>query len=407
MKAQYPFALMVKPAGSTCNMNCRYCYYIDNNSSNHAVMDEQLLETLIADYFNSSPGPVVSFVWHGGEPMLRGLAFYEKAVELQKKHLPEGWQCWNNLQTNGLLLNDKWCQFLKKEHFDVGISIDGTRTVHDTYRVDKQGDPTYDRIADNIRLLQKHGIQPDLLCTVNNETSLQPLEVYNSLKALNTGWMQFIPVVNKDEEGNVIGESVDSRVYGNFLKCIFNQWLFNDLGRANVQLFAEMLNRYAGGQQSVCWLLEECGRVLVVESDGVVYSCDHFVNGENRIGRIGEDSLADMMNGDKQVSFGHSKAVLPDECLACRYRFFCNGGCPKDRDRENHNYLCEGLKDLFDYADEYMRMAVDLLKQGRKAPEVMKLLREKRDENWGEVSRNSPCPCGSGRRYKQCCGRQR
>ena len=182
--------------------------------------------------------------------------------------------------------------------------------------------------------------------------------------------------------------------------------MFNDLGKTNVQLFAEMLNRYAGGQQSVCWLLKECGRVLVVESDGVVYSCDHFVNGENRIGRIGEDSLADVMNGDKQVSFGHSKAVLPDECIACRYRFFCNGGCPKDRDRENHNYLCAGLKELFDYADEYVRMAVDLLKQGRKAPEVMKLLREKRDENWGEVSRNSPCPCGSGRRYKQCCGRQ-
>lgn len=368
-------------------------------------MDEELLEEVIRNYFASTHGPIVSFIWHGGEPMLRGLSFYRKAVELQKKYLPQGWQCWNNLQTNGLLMNEEWCRFLRKEHFDVGISIDGTRFNHDYYRIDKQENPTYDRIIANIKLLQKHGLQPDLLCTVNDETSQSPYEVYESLKKLNTGWMQFIPVVNKDEEGNVIGQSVDSRQYGEFLKTIFNQWLFNDLGKTNVQLFAEMLNVYAGGYQTVCWLLPECGKVLVVESDGKVYSCDHYVNESHCLGSIKDMTFGEMMSSSQQVSFGKAKRNLNDKCLNCRYLKICNGGCPKDRNKDNYNYLCDGMLELFNYADSYLNETVRQLKNGKKPDAIMNSLKNIRLEKWGKILPNNLCPCGSGRKFKHCCGK--
>lgn len=363
------------------------------------------MEEVIRNYFASTPGPIVSFIWHGGEPMLRGLSFYRKAVELQKKYLPEGWQCWNNLQTNGLLINEEWADFLKRENFDVGISIDGTKVNHDYYRIDAKGNVTYERIAENIKLLQKYGIQPDLLCTVNDETSQSPYEVYESLRKLNTGWMQFIPVVNKDEKGNVVGQSVDSEQYGQFLKTIFNQWLFNDLGKTNVQLFAEMLNVYAGGYQTVCWLLPECGKVLVVESDGKVYSCDHFVNEDNCLGNLRETSFGDMMNSEHQISFGRNKSSLTEKCHNCRYLKICNGGCPKDRNENDENYLCKGMLELYTYADDYLNETVRMLRQGKKTDAIMKELKSIRLKKWGKVSPNSICPCGSGRKFKHCCGK--
>ncbi len=369
-------------------------------------MDEELLEEVIRNYFTSTPGPIVSFIWHGGEPMLRGLSFYRKAVELEKKYLPEGWQCWNNLQTNGLLINEEWCRFLKEEKFDVGISVDGTKLNHDYYRIDAQQNPTYDRIMNNIRLLQSHGIQPDILCTVNDETSQYPYEVYATLRKLNTGWIQFIPVVNRDENGIVGGQSVDAARYGEFLKVIFNQWLFNDLGRTNVQLFAEMLNVYAGGQPSVCWMQKECGNVLVVESDGMIYSCDHFVNQENNLGRIMNGDFGSMMSSEHQVSFGKNKAVLTEKCQNCRYLNICNGGCLKDRNTDNSNYLCLGMLELFEYADEYLLETVRLLRERKTANEIMTVLRRMRLQKWGNVSGNSPCPCGSGRKFKHCCGKK-
>ena len=396
-----PLTLMVKPVGSSCNMRCRYCYYLGNEVSRHQLMDDETLEAMIRSYFHHGQ-PVYSFIWHGGEPTLAGIDFYRKALSLQKKYLPDNCECWNNLQTNGLNLNEEWCSFLKENGFDVGISIDGTKCIHDFYRKDAAGKETYERIRENIELLKQCGIRPDLLCTVNCETGKHPFEVYESLKSLATGWIQFIPIVNKEEDGSLSEDSVDPKRYGNFLSCIFEQWI-SDFGKLGVQLFMEALNVYAGGKQSLCWLQKRCGKVLVVESDGFVYSCDHFVSADYRLGNVLTDALEDL--AVRNDDFGKRKEKLNEKCQNCRFLFLCNGGCIKDRDEENCNVLCEAYEELYETMDEPLKMMVTLLKKKYSPQAISNLLKERRKERWKGVSRNDPCPCGSGRKYKACCGR--
>ena len=393
--------VMVKPVGSLCNMRCRYCYYLGNEVSRRQLMDDETLEALIRSYFSNTQ-PVYSFIWHGGEPTLAGLDFYKKALSLQKKYLPAGSECWNNLQTNGLNLSKEWCLFLKENHFDVGISIDGTKCIHDRYRKDAAGEDTYDRISKNISLLKEYGIRPDLLCTVNAESVRYPYEVYTSLKELDTGWIQFIPIVNKEKDGSLSEDSVDPKRYGTFLSCIFQQWI-SDFGKLGVQLFMEALNVYAGGTQSLCWLQRRCGRVLVTESDGSVYSCDHFVNDDHYLGNVRTDDLEEMAR--KNDSFGLLKEKLNEKCRNCRFLFLCNGGCIKDRDKEGYNVLCEAYEELFETMEEPLKIMAELLKNRYAPQKISELLKEKRREKWKGVSRNDPCPCGSGRKYKACCGR--
>ena len=393
--------VMVKPVGSLCNMRCRYCYYLGNEVSRRQLMDDETLEALIRSYFSNTQ-PVYSFIWHGGEPTLAGLDFYKKALSLQKKYLPAGSECWNNLQTNGLNLNEEWCLFLKENHFDVGISIDGTKCIHDRYRKDAAGEETYDRISKNISLLKEYGIRPDLLCTVNAESVRYPYEVYTSLKELDTGWIQFIPIVNKEKDGSLSEDSVDPKRYGTFLSCIFQQWI-SDFGKLGVQLFMEALNVYAGGTQSLCWLQRRCGRVLVTESDGSVYSCDHFVNDDHYLGNVRTDDLEEMAR--KNDSFGLLKEKLNEKCRNCRFLFLCNGGCIKDRDKEGYNVLCEAYEELFETMEEPLKIMAELLKNRYAPQKISELLKEKRREKWKGVSRNDTCPCGSGRKYKACCGR--
>ena len=398
------FAVMVKPVGSRCNMRCTYCYYLPLNISHDAVMSLETAEKMIRNCIESSRNNTVSFVWHGGEPTIRGLDFYRKIVEIQQKYLPEGWQCWNNLQTNGLGLTDEWCRFLKENHFDVGISLDGTKRAHDSNRHDVSGNDTYDRIKENIARLQKYGINPDLLCTVNSETVRKPLEVYENLKNMRTGWMQFIPVVNRDPDGTVRDESVTPEEYGDFLCNIFNQWIFNDLGKVNVQLFVELVNMYAGGSASLCWLQETCGNVPVVEADGKVYSCDHFVREKYCIGTV-DESFADMLDKPLQKQFGLDKREgLGSKCLNCRYLKLCHGGCPKDRFGEDGQYwLCEGLLKLFRLSERTIRNLVEL--NGRDRQYIMKELKARELALRNKADRNGPCICGSGLKYKKCCGR--
>ncbi len=404
-KAASAFTVMVKPIGSACNMACRYCYYLGNELSHRRPMSYETLEVLIRNYFDSSPGPVVSFIWHGGEPTLRGIDFYKKAVELEKKYLPKGYECWNNIQTNGLELSDEWCQFLKKERFDVGLSIDGTALIHDSFRKDASGKGTYDRVKASIERLKRYGIRPDLLCTVNAQTCEDAYNVYRQLRDLNTGWIQFIPIVNMDGDGIVDPYSVDRKRYGSFLKTVFYQWLYNDLDKLGVQLFMEMMQVYAGNSQTLCWLQERCGNVPVVESDGKVYSCDHFVREEHCLGNIHEDSLSSIMDGDKQRSFGERKAFLNEKCRNCPYLSICNGGCLKDRDRNNCNVLCESYLEVFEEAEEPLRKAAKLWMEGNSFKKIMEELKKDRDEKWKDIKGNAPCPCGSGRKYKHCCGK--
>lgn len=433
-KAVEPFTVMAKPVGPRCNLTCSYCYYLETEDMYEGrlppKMSDALLETYIRQYIEASPGPVVSFTWHGGEPTLAGLDFYRKAVEFQRRYLPPGWSCWNNLQTNGTLLDDEWCSFLAEENFDVGLSIDGTPRTHDTYRKDHGGRGTHERVAAAARRLQAHGIQPDLLCTVTSTSAEEPVAIYRALRDLNTGWMQFIPIVRRDPDGRVTPDSVTPEGYGDFLCAVFDEWLKNDIGRLEIQQVAEMALVWSGGEANLCWMAPTCGRVLIVEQDGAVYSCDHFVSPEHRIGYIGAlsqgevsasaasevatSSLGALVDSPVQRQFGLAKRDrLPQQCRACTWLAVCNGGCPKDRfataeDGESGlNYLCAGLTKFFAHVEQPLKRIVELRRLGRAPAAIMAQLRAESQARWRGVGRNDPCPCGSGRKAKHCCWSKR
>ncbi len=418
LKTSEPFVVMAKPVGPVCNLECGYCYYLKTGQQYthpHAFkMSDALLETYVRQYIEASPGPTVPFVWHGGEPTLAGLDFYRRAVDLQKRYLPAGWSCWNNLQTNGTLLDDEWCSFLANAHFDIGLSIDGTNWVHNTYRKDKRGRGSYDLAVAAARRLQAHGIQPDLLCTVTSDSVKDPVAVYRALRDLNTGWIQFIPIVRRELDGNVTPDSVPSDGYGRFLSAVFDDWVQHDLGKLNVQQFAEMLLVWSGGKASACWMAPTCGRVLILEHDGSVYSCDHFVTPEHRIGDLETSLLAELVDSPVQRRFGENKsATLPAQCRTCRWLTVCNGSCPKDRfltaedGTPGLNYLCKGLRYFFAHAEEPLRRVIESRKRGMRPEDIMARLRADSAARWRGVGRNDPCPCGSGLKAKQCCWSQR
>ena len=381
-RQETPLAVMAKPVGSRCNMRCAYCYYLEKGkysaSRKQTCMSYALLEKLIRQTIAASPGPAVSFTWHGGEPTLAGLDFFRKALELERKYLPKGWEAWNNLQTNGLLLNDGWCRFLKENRFDVGLSIDGPAPVHDANRRQLGGGGTFERVSAAVRRLRDHGVEPDLLCTVNAVSQERPLEVYRALRDTGCGWVQFIPVVIRDETGGAAPGSVSPEGYGRFLTETFDEWVTHDLGVLDVQLFAEMARIMAGGEASLCWMSPVCGHVLIVEEDGAVYSCDHFVDPDHRLGTLYEGSLTGLANGDFQRAFGQSKrGALTDECRACPWLRFCNGGCPKDRfgvskdGQPGQYWLCPGLKAFFAHAEPVLERVMAMSARGGKPPEIM------------------------------------
>ncbi|MCL2489233.1 MAG: anaerobic sulfatase maturase [Propionibacteriaceae bacterium] len=402
--ARHPFSVMAKPVGSTCNLRCTYCYYLATPTM-APRMSDAVLEAFISGYIAAGVGlqpdqTNINFVWHGGEPTLAGLDFYRRVVELQGRYLPKGWTAWNNLQTNGVLLDDQWCQFLADNRFDVGLSIDGTEWIHDKFRPDPRGRGSYDAAASAIRRLQAHGVQPDLLCTVTSTAADHPLEVYRNLRAFGTGWMEFIPIVVRDGTG-LTPESVTGEAYGRFLVEVFDEWALHDLGTTAVQLFAETANTLGGGAPGLCWLAPTCGRALVVEADGGVYSCDHFVRPRYRLGDVG--NLAALADSAAQQAFGQAKADLPDKCRDCPWLALCNGGCPKDRPGNGINILCDGLTAFFARAVPELRTVVAMASNGYASPAIMDALRTARAEKWQGVGRNDPCPCGSGRKAKHCC----
>ena len=376
------FVVMAKPAGSRCNMHCDYCYYLEkvqySAHERQTRMSFEILEKLIRETIRSSEGPVVSFVWHGGEPTIAGLDFYKKVVELERKYLPSGWQVWNNLQTNGFMLNDLWCEFLKENRFDVGVSFDGSARVHDANRHDLKGGGTQERVARSIQRLRSHGIEPDILCTVNSVSCEDPLEVYRAIKETGVSWCQFIPIVVRTEEGGFTKESVTPEGYGKFLVTVFDEWVRHDLGKIDVQLFAETARIMAGGKPSLCWMAETCGRALIAEEDGAIYSCDHFVDDAHRLGMLQKADLAEMANSDFQIAFGNAKKEnLTAECKDCPFLKYCNGGCPKDRfgigsgGEKGQYYLCGGLKAFFAHAEPVLKKVMAMSREGKTPPEIM------------------------------------
>jgi len=443
-----PFSVMAKPVGSACNLACGYCYYKSGKGASAPRMSAVLLEEFVRQYIAASPGPEVFFTWHGGEPTLAGLDFYRLAVELQKKYAPEGWSCVNNLQTNGLALDDEWCAFLSEARFDVGLSLDGYKRLHDSQRKDPRGGGSYDAAAAAARRLQASGVQPDLLCTVTSQTAAEPEAVFRALMEMDTGWIQFIPIVRIGPDGLPAPDSVSAEAYGGFLCAVFDEWVRRGLGRCGVQLFAETARVLSGGSAGLCWMAPSCGGVLILERDGSVYSCDHYVRPEHKIGDIFSSDLRELANLPEQIRFGEAKRDgLPEQCRTCRWLALCNGGCPKDRfgragdvknykrgrddpaptdeigrDNESNgiakvgepnsivkgsepglNRLCAGLKRFFAHAEQPLKTVAALSNEGYKPAAISQMLLAESKASWKGTGRNDPCPCGSGKKAKNCC----
>jgi uncharacterized protein len=415
--AAEPFLVMAKPAGAVCNLYCRYCYYLAKTqlfpAGERFRMTDEVLETYVRSFIEASPGPVVHFVWHGGEPTLLGVEFYRRAVELQPRYAPDGWTCINNLQTNGVRLDDEWCAFLAEHEFHVGISIDGTARTHDACRTDAAGGPTHEHVMRSLRMLQRHGIQPDVLCTLNSVTAQHPAEVYRFFLDQGVRWLQFLPVVQRAPGGGVSEWSVTPEAMGAFLCTVFDEWVRHDVGRIAIQAFEDCLRVAAGEPATLCIVSETCGRMLAMEHDGSVYSCDHFVDAEHLIGNVATDSLAGLVDAPRQAAFGAAKRdALPRYCLECPVLTSCNGGCPKDRfvttaDGEpGLNYLCAGYRRFYEHVAPYASRIAALNRTGAGPAAIMAELKLKEadaEAPWRSASRNDPCPCGSGRKYKQCC----
>jgi len=427
------FHVLMKPAGPLCNLNCKYCFYLEKirlyPSAPRRGMSDDVLESYVRQYIQAQDAPAVDFAWQGGEPTLLGVEFFRKAVGLQKKYA-YGKQINNSLQTNGTLLDDAWCGFLAEERFLVGLSIDGPRDLHDRYRVDRGGAPTFDRVMRGLRCLQKHHVEFNTLTCVQKDNSRRPHDVYRFLKDIGSRFMQFIPVVERVAcaappsglalvspssplEAQVTEWSVEPLRFGRFLCDIFDEWVRRDVGRYYVQIFDVALESWLRMEPALCIFREACGDAAALEHNGDLYSCDHYVFPENCLGNILEIPLAAMMISPAQRRFGSAKRdSLPGCCRECAVRFACNGECPKHRFLQTPdgagglNYLCAGYKVFFKHIDPYMRFMADEVRHRRAPANVMALSRQK--EPAGPVparpGRNQPCPCGSGRKSKKCCG---
>lgn len=402
---------MTFPVGPTCNLDCEYCYYLKKTElypeTNNFQMTEEILEEYIKQYIDAQPGPVVNFGWQGGEPTLRGLDFFKKAVKLQQKYAPTGWKIENSIQTNAVLIDDQWAKFLKANNFLVGVSLDGPKNLHNRYRKDKNDKGTHQKVLARIEKLKEYEIEYNILAVVNNLNSKKPKEVYQFFKELAADFIQFIPIVERDAEKEIISRSVAPKEYGKFLIGVFNEWI-NDLGDIYVQIFEESVSAWAGFGTNLCVFSQTCGKGPVMEYNGDLYACDHFVEPEYKLGNINQISILEMMNSSQQQKFGRAKTEdLNPQCLECDYKFICNGGCPKNRvvdtgDKNKLNYLCEGYKLFFSYIDPFMKKLAQMVKQRKSPPMMRKEMQKLHKEKW-DVGRNDPCPCGSGNKYKKCC----
>lgn len=388
---------MTKPVGAVCNLACKYCYYLEktnlykDNKSKY-VMSDSLLEKFIKEYINSQTMPQVLFTWHGGETLMRPLSFYQKVIELQKKYA-NGRTIDNCIQTNGTLLNDEWCEFFHNNHWLVGVSIDGPQDFHDEYRKNKQGKPSFVKVMQGIKLLKKHQVEWNAMAVVNDYNADYPLEFYHFFKDLECHYIQFTPIVERihlnsdgrylanvlQKEEKLADFSVTPEQWENFLCTLFDEWVKNDVGKYFIQIFDATLANWMGTQPGVCTMAPTCGHAGVMEFNGDVYACDHFVFPEFKLGNIYEKSLIEMMYGDKQSRFGLQKRdALPAQCKACKYLFACNGECPKNRfltteDGEfGLNYLCKGYYQFFDHIAPYMDFMKKELLAERAPANVMK-----------------------------------
>lgn len=396
------FHAMAKPSGADCNLHCAYCFYLEKQSFYPSPtprrMSQETLEAYVRSYLDATgEGDEAAFTWQGGEPTLLGLEFYRRAVALQLRHGP-GRRITNSFQTNGVLLDDSWCEFFRRHNFLVGLSLDGPADIHDDFRRTAGGRPSHGAVMRALRLLQRHGVEYNTLSCVNRRSSREPLRVYEFLCDAGVRFMQFLPVVEriagKDDmaegmglsrpgaesgtEARVTDWSVLPKDYGRFLTDIFDTWVKRDVGQTFVMNFEWALANFTGNPGTVCHHQPTCGRSVVVEHNGDVYACDHYVYPQYRLGNIHEHSFADMLDSPGQKRFGRDKhAGLPERCKKCRVLKGCWGGCPKHRfiadGKGNHpvNYLCDGLNQYFEHVAPYLRAMAQLIETGRPPADIM------------------------------------
>lgn len=397
------FNIMLKPAGSLCNLDCHYCYYLDKAEiygGREPRMDEAMLETVVREYIAANDVPEVMFNWHGGEPLVLGLDFYRKALEFQRKYA-DGKVVRNTLQTNGTLLTREWADFFRDNGFLLGISLDGPMDIHDKYRKDKGGQPTFDRVMRGLRLLRDRDVAFNTMSTVNKVSEGRGLEVYQFLKSVGSRYMQFMPVVEHvkypaDASGKVrrnarpfivdpategaqlAGWSVSALGFGKFMCDIFDWWVRNDVGTYYVNLFDATLANWCGVRPGTCAYDRTCGGNSVIEHNGDLYPCDHFVYSKYLLGNIRDRSIRSMMESPEQARFGIDKRnTLPTKCFRCKYLFACNGECPKHRFNRTEtgdtglNALCAGYWKFYDHAAPYMEKMKELLAKEQPPAYVM------------------------------------
>lgn len=401
-----PLYIMLKPVGSKCNLDCEYCYYLEKENlykKKNQVMSEELLERFVKQYIDSQTMPDVMFTWHGGETLMRPLSFYKKAVELQKKYA-NGRNIDNSIQTNGTLLNDEWCKFFKENNFLVGISIDGPQDFHDEYRCDKMGRPSFHRVMKGIELLKKHGVEFNCMAVVNDYNVDYPLEFYRFFKEIGCQYIQFTPIVERirnnnssdnitllklatakesEHEADLAPYTVPADKWGDFLCAIFDEWVKEDVGKIFIQIFDSTLANWVGENPGVCTMAKTCGHAGVMEFNGDVYSCDHFVFPEYLLGNIYNETLTSMMYSEVQQTFGNDKFnKLPQQCHECDVLFACYGECPKNRfikDKYGNtglNYLCKGYYMFFKHVIPYMDFMKNELLAQRPPANIMKWIKE-------------------------------
>jgi uncharacterized protein len=430
------FHLMAKPTGAICNLDCEYCFFLSKEMlypGSRFRMAEQLQETYIAQLLEAhAHAPEVVVAWQGGEPTIMGLEFFRRSIEIERACARPGQRVLNTLQTNGTLLDDEWGSFLKEHEFLVGISIDGPREIHDTYRVSKGGMPTFDRVIAGLDVLKAHGVDWNVLTTVHAANGDHGAPVYRFLRdELGAQFIQFIPIVEratpetleaantgwgedvKDrplyvQEGHLVSDrSIGPEQYGRFLIDVFEEWVRRDIGAVYVQMFDTALANWVGEPGGMCVHAKTCGLQLALEHNGDLYCCDHFVEPDYLLGNITDTSLGELVASPRQQRFGQDKYdTLTQYCKQCDVRFACNGGCPKDRfatsplGEPGQHYLCPGYELFFHHIDRPMRLMARMLATDRAPAELMGVYASE-DARRG---RNEPCTCGSGRKWKHCHG---
>jgi uncharacterized protein len=399
MKNKLPqyFHVLAKPTGAACNLDCKYCFFLSKEMlypGSKFRMADRLLEEYIRQMIESQEVPEVHIAWQGGEPTLMGLDFFKRTIELEKKYKKPGTVIYNTMQTNGTLLDEEWCQFFKENNFLIGLSIDGTKELHDFYRVDKGGHGTHDKVIRAAKLMQQFDVDFNVLTTVNAHNAEYPLEIYRFFRdELKTKYIQFIPIVERAnatgfQEGNTVTErSVTAKQWGHFLITIFNEWVRRDVGEVYIQMFDAALASWYGAAPSLCIFAEKCGKALAMEHNGDLYCCDHFVEPKYLLGNILENNMSDLVASEQQTTFGNNKLdTLPKYCLNCEVRFACNGECPKNRFIETPdgepglNYLCAGYKAFFNHVDMPMRFMTQKLKMNQAPSDIVKYYAEQDSE---------------------------